>query len=242
MLYIAYLPKVKGENVEDRKVNNVLGWYMSKTNYEYSVIAAPGYLSTTDSSIDTFVKELSEILANGSNKTKIGFLNGMNGHHTTSSGKIIIEEHHKKMSVNNFEQIILNIKKEFDHRKMLCFFKFQKGTPEKITIEKLDDFLNCIYVGAILIGSSNQSKKTYFEENASKGEADTFMFDATGDYEIQSYIDALYPNNQNPDMKENDELFRDIVIANSFYGSGHNDTQTFLKNIFKDLLASGLEN
>lgn len=242
MLYIAYLPKVKGENVEDRKVNNVLGWYMSKTNYEYSVIAAPGYLSTTDSSIDTFVKELSEILANGSNKTKIGFLNGMNGHHTTSSGKIIIEEHHKKMSVNNFEQIILNIKKEFDHRKMLCFFKFKKGTPEKITIEKLDDFLNCIYVGAILIGSSNQSKKTYFEENASKGEADTFMFDATGDYEIQSYIDALYPNNQNPDMKENDELFRDIVIANSFYGSGHNDTQTFLKNIFKDLLASGLEN
>ena len=67
------------------------------------------------------------------------------------------------------------------------------------------------------------------------------MFDATGDYEIQSYIDTLYPNNQNPDMKENDELFRDIVIANSFYGSGHNDTQTFLKNIFKDLLASGLE-
>lgn len=241
MLYIAYLPKVKGENLEDRKINNVLDWYMSKTNYEYSVIAAPGYLSTTASSIDTFVKELSEILANGSNKTKIGFLNGMNGHHTTSNGNIIIEEHHKKMSVYNFEQIILTIKKAFDHRKMLCLFKFQKGTQERITIEKLDDFLNCIYVGAILIGSSNQSKKTYFEKNASKGEADIFMFDASGDCEIKRNIEALYPNNQNPDMKENDELFRDIVIANSFYGSGHEDTQTFLKNILKDLLESGLE-
>lgn len=241
MLYIAYLPKSKGEDVGDRKVNNILYWYMSKTNYEYSVIAAPGYLSTTENTIDTFVKELSDILAKGSNKTKIGFLNGMNGHHTTSSGKIIIEEHYKKMSVYNFEQIILTIKKEFDHRKMLCFFKFQKGSQENITIEKLDDFLNCIYVGAILIGSSNQSKKTYFEKNASKGEADIFMFDASVDCEIKRNIEALYPNNQNPDMKENDELFRDIVIANSFYGSGHEDTQTFLKNILKDLLESGLE-
>lgn len=242
MLYIAYLPKVKGEHIEERKVNNVLDWYMSKTNYEYSVIAAPGYLSTTENTIDTFVKELSKILANGSNKTKIGFLNGMNGHHTTSSGNRIIEEHHKKMSAYNFEQIILTIKKEFDHRKMLCFFKFKKGIQEKTTIEKLDNFLNCIYVGAILIGSSNQSKKTYFEENASKGEADIFMFDASGDCEIERYVEALNPDNQNPDMKEDDELFRDIVIANSFYGSGHEDTQTFLKNTLKDLLDSGLEN
>ncbi len=241
MLYIAYLPKVKGENVEDRKVNNVLDWYMSKTNYEYSVIAAPGYLSTTDSSIDTFLKDLSEILANGSKKTKIGFLNGMNGHYTTSSGGTIIEKHNQKMCSYNFEQIILTTQKAFDHRKMLCFFKCEKETQEKITIEKLEDFLNCIHVGAVLIGSSNQSKKTYFEENASKGEADTFMFDASSDYEIQRYVDALYPNNQILDMKENDELFRDIVIANSFYGIGHEDTQTFLKNILKDLLESGLE-
>lgn len=241
MLYIAYLPKIKGEDIQHRKVNKVLDWYMSKTNYEYSVIAAPGYLSTTENTIDTFIKELSKILANGSNKTKIGFLNGMNGHHATSNGNIIIEEHYKKMSVYNFEQIILTIKKEFDHRKMLCFFKFQKGTQEKITIEKLDDFLKCIYVGAILIGSSNQSKKTYFEDKTSKGEADIFMFDASGDCEIKRYVDALFPNNQNPDIKENDELFRDIFIANSFYGSGHEDTQNFLKNILKNLLESGLE-
>ncbi len=73
MLYIAYLPKVKGEDLEERKINRILKWYMTNTKNEYSVIAVPGYLSQSDSSIDYYISELSKILVVGSEKVKIGF-------------------------------------------------------------------------------------------------------------------------------------------------------------------------
>lgn len=238
MLYIAYLPKTKGEHITERKVNRILKWYTNLTGNKYSIIASPGYFSTTNSSIDLYLRELSGVLTAGFNR-RIGFLNGMNGHHNTISGSTIIDEHNKKLGLYNFNQIVLNPKREFDHRKMMCFFA-EKGEPySEITLDNLESFLNDVYVGAILIGSSNQSKTTYFDDFAKKGEADIFMFDVTEDLYCEHKIEQmLFENaNDNDVLSYND----DIVITKSFFGKGHIYSQEFLKNILRETLINGLD-
>lgn len=242
VLYIAYLPKSKSESIEERKINNILKWYTFITENKYSVIAAPGYLSTSESGIEAYIKELSKILTSSCKKIKIGFLNGMNGHYKTPCGDDIVVKHNKELPHNNFEEIKLSLNKAYDHRKMLCFFTSEEKNYKEIKHEKINEFLDDIYVGAILIGSSNQSKTTYFNKIASKGEADIFMFDAPDNSRIKNFIDCCLINKQPFDIdKKWIELFDDIVITQSFYGKGHSDTQEFFKNILKDVLENGLK-
>lgn len=238
MLYIAYLPKSKGEHITERKVNRILKWYTNLTGNKYSIIASPGYLSTTNSSIDIFLRELSCVLTAGFNR-RIGFLNGMNGHYNTSSGSTIIDEHNRKLGLYNFNQIVLNPKKEFDHRKMVCFFAEKGNTYSEITLENLESFLDNVYVGAILIGSSNQSKTTYFDDFAKKGEADIFMFDLTEDLCCEHTLEQMLFENRsdNYGLSSDDN----IVITKSFFGKGHTDSQEFLKKFLKEMLINGLD-
>ena len=61
-MYIAYLPKIKGEKLKDRNINNFLKFYIEKSNKKDSVIAAPGYMSTRPKTIDEYLTNLSRIL------------------------------------------------------------------------------------------------------------------------------------------------------------------------------------
>lgn len=122
---------------------------------------------------------------------------------------------------------------------MMCFFTLTTKIDLKITLDNLDKIFEDIYVGAILIGSSNQSNTTYFDRSAQKGEADIFMFDASGDSIVQEFFEKTLPEHQSDDL--NLSLFDDIVITKSFYGKGHTDTQEFLKSILKDVLINGLD-
>lgn len=239
MLYIIYLPKSKGDAINERKLNRLLKWYADLTREKYSIIAAPGYLSKTRNSIGLFLRELSNLLTNGY-KRKIGFLNGMNGHYIITGGSsAIIDEHNSQLSLYNFDQIKISPKKEYDHRKMMCFFDRRSTTDLEITLDNLEKFLEDIYVGAILIGSSNQSKTTYFDTFATKGEADIFILDATEDSKVQDFFDKALLKHQSDNFDLS--LFDDIVITKSFYGKGHANTQEFLKDILRDVLENGLE-
>ena len=40
---------------------------------------------------------------------------------------------------------------------------------------------------------------------------------------------------------QNSKVLDEIVIAKSFYGKGHSDTQEFLKDILRDVLKNGLD-
>lgn len=242
MLYILYLPKAEGEKKVCRKVNGVLEWYMSVTDYKYSIISSPGFLSTTTHSISDYLSELERILASGFSPVKIGILNGMNGHlPAKGSPKSILQEHNENLRRHKFDAITLKEKRESDHRKMMCFFKGE-NFPEVLDQSNVEDFIRDIRVGAILVGSSNQSRKTYFEEYAAKGEADVFMFDAK-----ESGLRSLVENKSgDPDTvgfwgNQNSKVFDEIVIAKSFYGRGHSDTQAFLKDILRDVLKNGLD-
>lgn len=244
-MYIAYLPKPAGEKVDKRKVNKFLQWYSAVTKDKYSIIAVPGYLSQAVSSIETYLQNLKEILAK-KQKRKIGFLNGVNGHLSAAGGGIILDEHNKRLSTYNFDKIKLTPNNKIDHRKMMCFFEVKENKYDEITLDNLEEFLEDIYIGAILIGSSNQSKTTYFEPYAKKGEADIFMFDASEDFpkkndketEEEAVKRALLENHLDDSVLS---ILNDIVITKSFLGKGHEDTQEFFKSILRDILTNGLE-
>lgn len=240
MLYIAYLPKPKGEHVDQRKVHKILKWYTKLTGDKYSIIAAPGYLSKTDHTIGVYLHELSGLLTDNFNR-RIGLLNGMNGHYKiTNSPHTIIEEHNAQLSNHSFAQIQLNAKKEYDHRKMMCFFCEKGAGHSEITLENLDEFFENVHVGAVLIGSSNQSKTSYFEEFANKGEADILMIDPGEDLSVQKAFNA-FENEQKGEWAGLLEGDDGIVITKSFHGGGHYHTQDFLKDILRELLINGLE-
>ncbi len=245
MLYIAYLPKPMREAETDRKILRFLKWYVSTSTNEYSIISAPGYLSRGEYRINQFLRKLSRILVKRKGSTYLGILNGMNGHHyANGSNKTILEVHNDRLTAHNFQRIIMKPSTAFDHRKMMCFFKYNNH-PEFISSDTIDEFLDDIYVGGILIGSSNQSYLTYFQEYASKGEADVFIFDAENDSGINSYIKNVISSDPYPDIRNEvayrEDVFSDIVLTRSIHGLGHTNSQEFLKNILKDILKTGLE-
>ena len=108
MLYILYLPKTAGEKKDCRKVNGVLEWYTKETNQKYSIIASPGFLSTTAQSISDYLSELAKILSPVFSPVKIGILNGMNGHlQAKRSSKSILQEHNETLCLHKFDAITL---------------------------------------------------------------------------------------------------------------------------------------
>lgn len=72
-MYIAYLPKSKGEKLKDRKINNFLEFYVNSSSNDYSVISAPGYMSTSQSTTKKYLNSLSDILNTAKEKLKSGF-------------------------------------------------------------------------------------------------------------------------------------------------------------------------
>ena len=110
------------------------------------------------------------------------------------------------------------------------FFEFNKRVYKDINSKNLKSFLNGINVNALLIGSSNQSDKTYFAQTSDKGEADIFMF---SDKWFDNYgegrsitVESVISNISNS--------FEDVAIAKSWQGKAHKNTNAFLKEILED--------
>ena len=235
MLYIVYLPKKEKEDIKDRKLNKILENYSKSTKYENSIISSPGYMSKTTTTISDYLNKLSVLVAK--KKIYYGIFNGMNGHHNCQ-GFSILDRHKLEMKKYGFVNISIDAKVTNDHRKVMCFFTFNKKIYKEINFENYNAFLNVINVNAVLIGSSNQSDTSYFKPTADKGEADIFMFS-----------DMWFDNQGNvhyitdiKDISNDFNEFEDVVITKSWYGKAHTKTNEFLKDILKDLLDTNLNN
>lgn len=234
MLYTVYLPKKQNEILNKRKVNIVLQRYNIITKHQNSIIASPGYMSTTDSTIRVFLQEFSKIMndPNVNINNYYGLFNGMNGSNILNNGSSIIDMHYRLMPNYRFDRLIIKSKKTTDHRKVLCLFTLKEDKiPVEITKENYNYFLANLDVNAVLVGSSNQSKSTYFAPKALKGEADIFMFD--GD-------NVAYKDLIEDEDKKYGSLFEDTVVSESIYGLGKDNPREFLKNILRDLLETNL--
>lgn len=243
MIYIIYLPKSKGEDKKDRKINLILEKYSKFTNYENSIISSPGYMSRRSSSIGKYLLNLEKILTDSKKKnTEIGLLNGMNGHYPLNKlGTTIREEHINLFSKYHFSEIEMNVNKSLDHRKVMCFFTRKTSFTEIITSENLAEFLETVQVNAFMIGSSNQSNTTYFDKIASKGEADIFVFRDTY-YSTGNKGEIGIINGENDEglIAQSFSVVRDSVITKSFFGIGHDKSQDFMNNVLYELLKTGL--
>lgn len=245
-MFTLFLPKVKDENLTNRLLNKMLKKYSEWTGHENAIISSPGFLSTGANSTIDFLSSLAGLLTDNKCNTEVGLLNGMNGAYFVRSitGLTNRNNHINNFPSNHFQEISLDANKEIDHRKMMCFFTrkepFPKEPfPKEIKKANLDNFLNTISVNAILLGSSNQSNKTYFNLIADKGEADIFLFRETywsPKNKHEESLPALTPDSYSNFFAE----FENSVLLKSVYGKGDSDPESFLKDILKDVLSAGL--
>lgn len=153
----------------------------------------------------------------------------------------IREKHNMEMGNYHFSQIPLDVKNEIDHRKMMCFFTRKSSFRGVIDTHNLEEFIDSICVNAVLIGSSNQSKATYFDKFASKGEADVFILRDTY-YSPKEELE--YPIVNVHQQEENLQIFsgfEDTVVTKSIFGRGHSQSQIFMNDILRDMLKTGLK-
>lgn len=243
-MYSIYIPKYEGERDFEFKLPRVLTMYMEVTKYKYNLLSLPGYLSRTDASISAFINRFEHGIMKG-NPTAIGFFHGMNGSQLIAGRESIIKGHYRQF--RTLQVIDVKCKDLKDHRKMLFFFEMpediERNSEGEITLNNStkDYFIDNIRVGAILIGSSNQSWNTYYaggRTRADKGESDLLMFSEA--YFAEDFTRIV-----------NGERLRDLEIENDF---GYNPNLDFSdcvvfeslthkndENYFKDILRDVLE-
>lgn len=256
-LYTVYLPKVKGERLLDRKINILFKEFSQGLscicNGKYTVISSPGYLSRSDKEIENFFTHLSDILLGTS--ISLGFLKGMNSLDTIKKHYIIMDRLScASESPFHFRRLLLNLDENSDdHRKMLFFLTHDEMIDEIVTVKTIDKFLESISVNGVLIGSSNQSNSSYFDNNAKKGEADVFMFygleteqDMKNDKHRSTIriridnlmnTDAITSNLPVIEFSDNNKL-SECVISKCI--SSHASETNYLKSILRNVLNSGL--
>ena len=193
MIYSIFMRKIQGDAnpfpttiVVQQYINNFV-----KNND--IVISCPGYMSTTDVTINDFLSNI-----NFPNNTY--FTEGMNGNRVLRTTGLRIQDEHNKNFTFNVSGIC---PRQRDHAKMIFFF--ENNDPK--TTWDISELLE-LKVKAILLGSSNQSNTTYFNATADKGEADIFLFD--GRY-------LMHPNTQWKEDKEETEAvgFYKNVLSNA---------------------------
>lgn len=232
-MYTVYIAKYKGD-IPDFNITRVISKYMSCTDYDCGIISSPGYMNVRVGTTDEFYDKLAPaFLQSSSTNTRhieVGIFNGMNGsNHMKGTGNTCREQHEKSIQSHQLNLITLKCKRKIDHRKMLFFMELKDNFNEILSLENYEQFLHTVTVRGVMIGSSNQSLKTYYGGSgggsADKGEADIFMF-----------VDDEAKNS----IMEDPALNESVVISRSLYVPGDSDTD-YLKSILLDFLQNSLE-
>lgn len=232
-MYTVYIPKYRGER-PDFNIIRVISKYMQFTNYNCKILASPGYMNTKETTTNEFYDNIVPIFlrtcSDDTRKVAVGIFNGMNGTRIISGGTISCREQHEISIVSHHLKLIsLRCRGNKDHKKMFFFMETEKDFDEELTIENYNRFLETIEVRGVMIGSSNQSLKTYYGGSrkipADKGEADIFMF--VDDKVKDAIIEA-------------NDLINNIVISETLVTPGESDT-CYLKSILEDFLRNSLE-
>lgn len=235
-MYTVYIPKYQGDKT-NYNIIKVLNRYMAATDYNSTILCAPGYMNTSQKTTEEFYDEIEQTFRRTNQGEKernvaIGIFNGMNGNNFISgSCKSLRELHEKEIAQHNFKLVPLCCKKAKEHQKMMFFMENIRTFKDNITCETYECFLKTVIVRAVMIGSSNQSLTTYYggpaKKNADKGEADVFMF-INADKKAK---DSILANTDKEDQN--------IVVSESLYVPGGVD-ETYLKSILKEFLKNSL--
>lgn len=244
MLNLLYIPKYKGEKQLfkiAKVVNLVFGEICNcKSNEQsvdpFGVILSPGYMSKTQGTISEYLDKFFKVVKKFNNLQQmyVGIFIGMNGCLKVKNQSItILENHTQAIKSRKINSLNFNFKLNFkDHRKMIFFFKFKSNPdiflPSTIAKSDIDDFLNNISVEYMLIGSSNQSKNTYYSPTAAHGESDVLFFDNS------SFIEKI---------KSSSLLVRENYLDGCILAqvTSNLDSSNYLNSILKDFLNNNLQ-
>lgn len=208
MLYIVYIPKRKGPDESDDGKNltnivRVIQEYLKMRPSCSGVICAPGYMSKSDKNISnyweqTFTEDVLKSNNSGVSKSRkliVRLLNGVSNEDIVDKNKKFLD------GSTRFELINGGETSKKDHRKMMLFFSTDKSG---INADNDADFLKQITIGAVLIGSSNQSFSTYNKLPAVKGEADVLLIAAEDKHSGGSELEQFLYNVSDSNIKQYD--------------------------------------
>ena len=248
-MYSLYIPKYKNDKPEflitkvvKQICKNICLYKQENSNYNFGLFMVPGYLSTTTSTVSSFVNQFPSQQQNQFNVTPyvddIGIFDGMNGKkfvdykNKDQHGTDIILSIHKKLFSNMGYHFIEFKTKQIvaDHRKILFFFKYDRNDyaiPQTFGSCDIAEFMSKVEVEFLIIGSSNQSYTTYFggcqtnSPSADKGEADVLFFHDKSFLDNLAESSKLAPNhhdyipiNQSIDQAVNN-VFNDLTGGKS---------------------------
>lgn len=260
MLYTIYLPKKKGE---EGTVIKWLTYYERLTSYKNNIIMSPGYLSKSKNSINKYLNSFKKQLY-PKDSFNIGILNGMNGHYKTTDGNNYVLEYYKHVvdGMNDIEWIPLKNNGLVDHRKVMIFYTSIDGNyrPYISNSSQIIDFLNHVTVNAVLLGSSNQSFSTYFNNRSKKGEADVFMMAGCGNCigelsisemlsDVRNTIGKQYVDSSEIIYDKDETFFNQVAsflndehctMSAGFAGYGNKNPEQFLKDVLENVLEDGV--
>ena len=187
MIYSIFMRKMQGESAPFPTTIVVQEYINKFVNDNDIVITFPGYMSTTDETIKDFISRIKF-------PSNTHFTVGMNGTRVVKTTGMPIQYEHNNYFTFNISGLVPS---QRDHSKMMFFFDNNKPLTN-ISVSQL----LTLNVKAVLLGSSNQSKNTYFNLTADKGEADIFLFEGRymanneqiSDENIENKIKNFYQN------------------------------------------------
>ena len=235
-MYTVYIPKYQGDKT-NYNIIKVLNRYMAATDYNSTILCAPGYMNTSQKTTEEFYDEIERIFRKTKQGEKernvaIGIFNGMNGTNFISgSCESLRELHEEEIAQHNSKLVPLCCKKTKEHQKIMFFMENIRPFEGSITCKTYECFLETVIVRAVMIGSSNQSLTTYYggsaKKIADKGETDVFMF-INADKKARDSI-----------LENANEEHQNIVVSESIYVPGGVD-EAYLKSILKEFLKNSL--
>lgn len=241
MLGLLYIPKYRGEKqpFQIGKVVNIVFGELCNRSCPFGIIMSPGYMSTTKNTIQEYIDEFFKEVKNSGNFQQLyaAIFIGMNGCvKVKKQSNTILEQHSIELNLRKINPLVFNFKtKNKDHRKMLFFFTFKsvhkKFLPSIVAKTDIDSFMDNISVEYLMIGSSNQSKCTYYSRTASHGEADVLFF-TNKDFEKRIKDENLLIN-------DNDYL--NGCVLSKVEEHPDFDSSQYLNEILKDFLNNNLE-
>lgn len=165
MFYIYLIKKSQHDNSSE-KLLKFLNYYYSNYGKSNFFISFPGFIGNSKKSIDDFGNKF---LNNNGIRCEGIFANAMNSNVVLSNGLTNLKYLNKKYNKHGYK-FSSSLK---DHSKLIVFL--DNNIVLNNSDFNIENYIKNANVNCLVIGSSNQSKNTYLNCNADKGEADIVL-------------------------------------------------------------------
>ena len=251
-MYLIYGQKNKGERSKQFPLNAQIKFLSDLFDNKCWIFSMPGYLSKGEN-VENYLTKFNELIKCSGNTQYIGF---GNGYHSIQSRRDYIEKidelctKQSKFYLKNYK-VNLPDNNRHNHSKALFYFSWKdnnnmfkkelESCEQSLSSSNLCEFLKSIYVRAIIVGSSNQSFRTYFSEIADKGETDFLVIKSENMFNkhinVPEDIVKDIGDGREIKVEKHSAFFENSLIAKTlFIPKKYKSEQEYLNDIFSKCL------